>query len=361
MPKDISWKQNLLNRSPKIVLIVGYLFCGCIFLSAGFTWFVKTDIQVSAKCRFLPHLSNVFASKQTVVLNYLYQSGKKIELGDKIADIIVDSTSIINWTLREYLDLALSEISVVTEELSGKSKNRAIEMLSVIPKDLKSESFHSPSDGWFFVPIKSGNHLNSTHHSIKKGELICQIANLQSATLEVNFVPKGQVTVSRNDSIEIRIPEYESVYLNAIVDQLRIKADIIIQNENNKLLNADNYEDTFMSQIEIAGMETKATISNEEKLFRIHIEITDWKSAQLLPTNGREVNLIIQKLGSHALKGLWSDVHAVVISHMKQSDIPKKITENLLRNLDKGIGFLEVENCWARIGEERLFVKLFRK
>ena len=360
MAKTTDWKRNLGKRTPVIVLSLGYLFCACIFLAAGFTWFVKTDIQVSANCRIIPHLKLLLASDKTIVLKYLNHSGSKIKQGDVLADIIKDPDSIVNWTLREYMNKALSEIDSSTGELYQMSKTQVLEMLSRIPQDLSTEIVLSPSDGWLLTPIREKTLLTA-HHAAAKGDLICQIATLDSATIEMSIVPKGHVTLTKSDIIEIRIPEYDSSTLTTTVDHVRIESVILIPNTEHDTPEIHIPERNISTIVQIEEMDLIATIHQQDSTLRVHVVIPEWMPTKPLPVNGQAVSIFVQELGTQVLNGSWSEVKAIVTTRIHPEGIPKPLADALRRNLDKGQSTFEVDNCWARIGEERLFLKLFRK
>ncbi len=355
-----SWNQYLAKRAPMIILGAGYLFCAGIFLATGFTWFVKTDMYVSAKCRIVPQSSRMIARSHTVVLKFHQQSGSMVKEGDALADVITQPTSIAYWTLREYLNKAMAEIPFSTGKSIVKLKSEVSTLLARIPADTPTEILHSPADGWFLSSTAQMVPTN-TPRSYMKGDSLFEIAALKSATMEVSFTPKGRVTIAQGDFLEVRIPEFEPAMISGKIDHVHVEADALIPLDKLHSLESHISVASMTSTVQIDQMEVLAVISREEKLHRIHLEIPKWQSSTLLPVNGRPASLVVVELGNQTLTGTWSDVHARVSTLIDLENAPQSLADALSRNLGKAQLSLEMENCWARTGVERLFLRLFKK
>lgn len=209
-------------------------------------------------------------------------------------------------------------------------------------------------------PIREKTLLTA-HHAAAKGDLICQIATLDSATIEMSIVPKGHVTLTKSDIIEIRIPEFDSSTLTTTVDHVRIESVILIPNTEHDTPEIHIPEKNISTIVQIEEMDFIATIHQQDSTLRVHVVIPEWMPTKSLPVNNQAVSIFVQELGKQVLNGSWSEVKAIVTTRINPERIPKPLADALRRNLDKGQSTFEVDNCWARIGEERLFLKLFRK
>jgi hypothetical protein len=254
----------------------------------------------------------------------------------------------------------LAEISTSAEQSSVGLKSEVTALLARIPKAISVETLISPIDGWFLLAQPQEAPPFEPRHW-DAGDCICQVATLKAATMEFCFSPKGQVKLSPGETIQVLLPDYASTTLPGRVDAVRTEADVLIPLDSYPALISGISATNMTIAVHIHDLEIPGLVVPSEESLRIHLELPGLGSSSFLPQAGEEVALEAPEISRVALVGTWSEVRVCVTAQLNLQDAPSLLIDTLSKNLSKARPTLEVANCWARVGEDRLFLRLFGK
>lgn len=357
-----SWKTRVYNQTPYFITVIGYVIALGMLLGAASTWLIHVSVFAQAGGSLRPEITRITRDRDCIVIERLKQPGDQIEAGEPFVSLIENPENVAQMLLRSRLLISRQEYEKLNSDLARRKTLELDYWIETLPEVTADSVIRAPLKGWVMGSSSSSPTATDIEGFVPAGLTIAEIAQIQSATLNLELTMNRAPTVQQGESTRVLIADWGKEPLTGEILSVDCHLSLTIPRTRFEEEELEQLQVEQVLQVEIGGVSYLGELAFDLETVRVMISGNQMEREELLGVKSAgSVDVVLPQLGHRKIRTKWESVQARLAIGLRQENMPPFALSRMEEQLSQGINEIPIASCWARVGSQRLFRKLFDK